>query len=149
MRPFDVIFDLDGTLTDGQKYVEMYLKNKPKRYDLFYQTIDLHGTHEVTINVLLNLYRAGCRIIFCTARGEEGRETTVKWLDKHLSELEEYKLYMKPKGDHRKDFVAKSEMLDQMFVDGYNPVLAFDDKPDVVSMYRKRGLVCYHVCDYI
>lgn len=148
MRTFDIVFDLDGTISDGRQYIEMYLKNKPKRYDLFYQTLDLHGTHEVTLNVLLNLYESGCRIIFCTARGREGEETTKRWLNKHLPDVK-YALYMKAKGDHRKDYVCKSEMVDQMIKDGFNPVLAFDDKPDVVNMYRKRGITCYHVTDYV
>jgi hypothetical protein len=144
----DVIFDLDGTVCDGQQYVELYLKNKPKRYDLFWQTLDLHGTHEVTLNVLINLYKSGCRIIFCTARSYDGEVQTRKWLEKHIPEIE-YKLYMRGSTDNRKDYIIKSELLDQIYADGFNPVLAFDDKPEVVDMYRKRGLTCYHVKDYV
>ena len=32
-------------------------------------------------------------------------------------------------------------MLDQMRRDGYDPVMAFDDRPSVVRMWREQGLV--------
>mgnify|MGYP001227777073 CR=1 FL=1 len=73
------------------------------------------------------------------------------FLDERYSELE-YKyididscLYMRPKGDYRKDFMVKRDLYKRMIVDGFNPVLVFEDKITVVEMWKEMGLKCLRV----
>ena len=54
-------------------------------------------------------------------------------------------LYMRPKGDYRKDFMVKRDLYKRMIVDGFNPVLVFEDKITVVEMWKEMGLKCLRV----
>ena len=57
-----------------------------------------------------------------------------------LDRFPTWPFYMRQEGDYRKDTIIKSEMLDKMRKDGYNPILAFDDRPAIVQMWRDRDL---------
>jgi len=52
---------------------------------------------------------------------------------------------MRPKGDFRKDFMVKRDLYNRMIVDGFNPVLVFEDKATVVEMWQELGLKCLKV----
>src|SRR3546814_4249731 len=42
--------------------------------------------------------------------------------------------------DTRPDHVVKEEILQQIIDDGYQPILAVDDRPSVVAMWRSKGI---------
>ena len=52
---------------------------------------------------------------------------------------------MRPKGDLRKDYMVKSDLLNKMIIDGFDPVLVFKDKATVVEMWQELGLKCFKV----
>ena len=54
-------------------------------------------------------------------------------------------LYMRSDKDFRPDDEVKSQMLDKMIEDGFNPTMAFDDRQRVVDMWRDRGLTVAQV----
>jgi hypothetical protein len=56
-------------------------------------------------------------------------------------------LYMRADGDHRPDFQVKGELLDRLIGDDWNPLMAFDDRDQVVKMWRQRGIPCAQVAD--
>jgi hypothetical protein len=97
--------------------------------------------HEDIVWMLRTFHAAGCTILIASGRGEEDRETTETWLRDVVGIDSLYsKLYMRPAKDYRSDDIIKSEILDQMHEDGYNPTIAVDDRQQVVDMFRSRGL---------
>ena len=54
---------------------------------------------------------------------------------------------MREDDDFRSDDVLKSEFLDTMRKDGFDPSVAFDDRQQVVDMWRARGLTCIQVAE--
>lgn len=68
---------------------------------------------------------------------------TRSWLDHH--EVMFDKLLMRKDKDYRQDCIIKKEMLDKLREEGYNPVVAFDDRQQVVDMWRENGLICCQV----
>ncbi|MFL2801403.1 MAG: hypothetical protein ACJ0DD_01390 [Paracoccaceae bacterium] len=42
----------------------------------------------------------------------------------------------------RPDPEVKSDLYDQMIIDGFKPIIVFDDRASVVNMWRSRGLRC-------
>ena len=51
--------------------------------------------------------------------------------------------YFRDDDDNRRDDVVKEEMYEQMLKDGYDPKLVFDDRQQVVDMWRSKGIrVC-------
>jgi hypothetical protein len=56
-------------------------------------------------------------------------------------------LYMRRRNDRRPDYIVKAELLDQLLADGYRPIMAFDDRDQVVKMWREKGVPCAQVAE--
>jgi hypothetical protein len=143
----DFIFDIDGTVAEGEFFVQ-YIKTKPKNWKLFFDTLHLHETIEQVLTVARSLHASGHNVLFVTARGNEGREQTVRWLHETAGMEGQYQaLYMRPEKDYRPDNIIKKEILDQMRLDGWSPVAAFEDRARVAKMWRDNGILCFHVAE--
>ena len=57
------------------------------------------------------------------------------------------RIYMRMTGDHREDFVVKEELLNMIIGDYCTEEIggAFEDRQQVVDMYRKRGFRAFQV----
>ena len=49
---------------------------------------------------------------------------------------------MRVDGDHRPDYLVKREAIERLRANGWDPVLAIEDRRQVVDMYRAEGLIC-------
>ena len=54
---------------------------------------------------------------------------------------------MRKEGDHRPDHIIKLELLAQIRSDGFEPIMAFDDRNSVVKMWRDAGIPCAQVAE--
>ncbi len=54
---------------------------------------------------------------------------------------------MRSEGDHRPDYKVKEELLGRILKDGFEPIMAFDDRDQVVKMWREAGVPCAQVAD--
>ena len=70
---------------------------------------------------------------------ENYRQVTEEWFI--LNNIPYSKLYMRKKNDFRRDDIVKAELLEQILQDGYDPILAIDDKANVAEMYRSFNIV--------
>lgn len=148
-----VIVDIDSTIADISHRLHMLPKltkedgsyePSGRCWDEFHAAaVDDKPIAEII--ELVELIAAAYPIILCTGRGEETREKTIAWLNKHGVFFDD--LYMRPYGDFRKDTVVKGEMLANLRADGYDPIMAFDDRTAVVKMFREAGVRCLQVCD--
>ncbi len=50
-------------------------------------------------------------------------------------------------GDRRPDYEVKEEMLQKIRDCGLDPKVAFEDRNQVVDMWRRNGLICYQVAN--
>ena len=57
------------------------------------------------------------------------------------------KLYMRKAGDHQDDSTLKLELLAKLRADGYEPIMAFDDRNRVVKMWRSVDIPCCQVAE--
>jgi len=138
------IFDIDGTIADN-KHRTHHLEKSPKDWDAYHAGVSLDVTfpHIETLAFRLSEHSP---IIYCTGRHEGQRQITEEWLlintlTKHAG------LYMRKEGDHRPDHIIKLELLEQIRADGYEPVMAFDDRNSVVKMWRDAGIPCAQVAE--
>lgn len=139
----DIIFDIDGTVANIDHRLD-YVKNHPRNYDAFGAGI-VHDTINESVKWLYDYVNTeDNRILFASGRSDEYFDVTEQWL--HDNEYYNYKkLYMRPAGDTRPDYVIKKELLDQMREDGYDPKICFDDRPSVVREWPKWGVFCFCV----
>jgi hypothetical protein len=54
---------------------------------------------------------------------------------------------MRKDKDYRPDTKVKAEMLETLRNQGFNPVMAFDDRPSVIRMWKEHGLTVADVGD--
>lgn len=128
------IFDIDGTLAK-------MTGRSPYDYTQVHTDVP---NHNITMIARL-LKQSGLPIILCSGRKEECREATQEWL-RNNSIPWDY-LYMRATGDNRKDSIIKKEIYDAHIKDKYNVLAVFDDRDQVVQMWRSLGLTCLQV-DY-
>lgn len=141
----DVIFDVDGTLADIS-HRRHFVASKPKNFGAFNRAM-VHDTPHYDIIELLNRHVVfGDRVLIASGRGEEDRNTTEKWLAIHNANSYQ-RLYMRPAKDYRSDDIIKEEILAQMRLDGYDPKLVYDDRDQVVAMWRRNGIRCLQVAE--
>ena len=132
-----IVVDIDGTIA---------LKSDRSPYD--YSRVYEDG---VQLNVATLLYTIEHypinppEIIFLSGRSEDCREETERWLDKKFY-MGGRKLFMRPSHDPlTPDFIVKDRLFDEYVADNYNVIGVFDDRRQVVQMWRSKGLTCLDV----
>jgi hypothetical protein len=138
----DIIVDLDGTVADCS-HRQHYVQSKPSNWKAFEAGIPHDTPHQHVIDLVNALYAAGWRVVLCSGRGEQSRDHSVTWLEKH--DVNYHALYMRARNDSRRDDIVKMELLDQIIADGYNPSFVLDDRDQVVVAWRARGIPCFQV----
>lgn len=134
-----IICDLDGTLTDTSHRLH-YVQGPKKDWDAFFDGIPDDPIVGPVADIV-DMYAAdGAAILLCSGRPEKCREKTQEWLNKN--DVEYTRLYMRPDDDRRPDHIVKSQILDGILADGYEPIFVLDDRASVVNMWRERGLTC-------
>lgn len=138
------IFDIDGTLADLTHRLH-HIQGERKNWDEFYSSCDLDSPIEPVITVMDSLIDQGFDVWHFTGRTESVWEKTKTWLLANTSHWDQ-PIVMRPDGDTRPDYVVKQEMLDNMLdVDRERLIGVFDDRQQVVDMWRRNGIKCFQV----
>jgi len=128
-----IIVDLDGTLCDCSHRTHLL----PVWND-FFSLMHLDPAIESTASVVKALNTSGKTILIVTARPDQYQQVSEDWLKSNGIHYD--KIYMRKTNDFRKDTVVKEEILQQILEDGYSPIMAFDDRPEVLEVWRSYGI---------
>jgi predicted kinase len=130
-----VLVDIDGTVA---------LMNGRSPYDMTRVGSDL--PNPAVIAAVRAMHAAGHAIVFCSGRDDSGRAETQAWLDLFVGVPYEA-LFMRAEGDSRKDSIVKREIFDTEIRDRWRVVGVFDDRQQVVRMWRALGLTVFQVAE--
>ena len=142
-----VIFDLDGTLALIDDRRDLSTKPNGKfDWDVFFNpdNISLDLPNQPVIDMANLLHKQGFRIFILSGRSDVTHQATVNWLNDngvwwdHLVMRPQNQLYL-PDND------LKQGWLDTIVKD--NVAMVFDDRNQVVDMWRQYGLTCFQVAD--
>ena len=143
-----IICDLDGTaalmdnrIKDRDEQVKKDGSNKNK-WNAFNRGFGLEPVNYPVLSTL-HAFKGSqpCEIVYLSGRSEEFRQRTDEWLGDNHFPLGE--LYMRPKGDYRRDDIFKKELSGN--IDLVRVLLVLDDRDQVVKMWRDMGLTCFQV----
>lgn len=142
--PRAAIFDMDGTLCDVSSLRHHVDRDHPdfsgrRRFDLFHGESHLCPPDQRALD-LHQRYRDDHRILVVTARSAEYAMHTLVWLEDHG--IEHDRLYMRERGDYRRDVEVKRDILDQIRQD-YDPVVAVDDNAAIIELWESEGLTTH------
>jgi hypothetical protein len=149
------IFDIDGVLADCSHRLH-FIQQEPKDWKRFYENSDKDEVIQPNKNTLRLLRNAlhGYQtrgILFVTGRSEAYRELTMNWLKKKVwgcfGNFYNDMLFMRKDGDFRPDWEVKKEIYEKELKDKYEILGVFEDRTQVVQMWRSLGLTCYQVCE--
>ena len=142
-----VIFDLDGTLALIDKRRDISTKDSGKMdWAKFFNpdNIDLDTPNQTVIDMANMLSKQGYLIYIFSGRSDKTEDATIAWLDKHnvnydILQMRPQGLVYKPDNDLKQDWlnVIKKDRV----------AMVFDDRQQVVDMWRKNGLTTFQVAD--
>lgn len=131
--PEAIIVDIDGTIA--------HMNGKRSPYDMdqvFWDDCDFVVREHIQYHS-----SKGRKIIFVSGRDDISYELTERWL-KSFDIPYDY-LFMRNTGDERKDSFVKEDIFNTHIKDIYSVFTVFDDRQQVVDMWRKLGLKCFQV----
>ena len=148
-----VIFDLDGTLAliDKRRALSQKMNGKMD-WDIFFDptNIDLDQPNTPVIKMAQMLKSQGFMIVIFSGRSKATKDATTQWLDRHDVPFDVIKMRPADRsiGGHfhfMKDSDLKQLWLDTIGKD--NVAMVFDDRNQVVDMWRQNGLPCFQVAE--
>ena len=143
-----VIFDLDGTLALIDSRRELSIGDDDKMdWDTFFnpKMISLDDPNQKVIDMLNMIDNTDkYQIWILSGRSDVTKDATIDWLNNHGINYDN--LIMRPqKHLYMKDSDLKQMWLDDIGVD--NVAMVFDDRNQVVDMWRQNGLTTFQVAD--
>lgn len=136
------VFDIDGTVANCSHRLHHIEK---KDWRAFFAACGGDAPIPHVIKLAQHLSRAGQCVIYVSGRSDECENLTSHWMLQNA--LPAGRLYMRKAGDYRQDNIVKAELLEALIADGYKPIMAFDDRNQVVKMWRAKGIPCAQVAD--
>ena len=136
--------DIDGTLADITHRVR-FLQEKPVNWKAFFAACPNDAPIPEVIEVVKSLNSFGNHVVMVTGRSDEVRNETERWLVEHGICFSA--VFMRKAGDHREDTIVKAELLDEILksVPLQSIGGVFEDRQQVVDMFRARGLRVFQV----
>ena len=159
------IFDLDNCIADDAwriPLVDWSAADSGKRYQAYHEACE--GDKTGNRHILMDHINNGDHLFFLTGRPNAVRQKTVAWLQKRLTEaldsgiitrIPTWGLLMRNDGDERRTVDIKRSQLQSLAGDWGQALSdctgAYDDREDIVEMYKHAGLpakvVCIHNVD--
>lgn len=144
MRIPTTIWDIDEVICKSWKpeYTDQFANGNFKEFEKGIPTYEPYGWAVIIINILL---KADIKIVFITARNENYRDQTEKWLMKHIGvNKSQYDLFMRPSNDDiTKDHVIKKAIWDKI-KNNYDVLFAIDDKKENAELWDVLGIPSLH-----
>jgi len=132
-KPSAYIFDVDGTLA--------LIKN---RGPFDWKKVGQDVLNVPVYRILDMVRQAGHKIIIFSGRDGICMKETKDWLALHNITWDHF--IMRPVGNSEKDSSIKLRMFNEI-KDDYNILGVFDDRDQVVHMWRSLGLTCFQVAE--
>lgn len=138
--------DIDGTVADCTHRLH-HISDGKHDWKAFFRDCVYDIPIPEVIKTINMLEEAGAMIIMVSGRSDEVREQTERWLI--CNNVHYWASYMRKAGDYRADNIVKAELLEQVLKDRgilmSDIVGVFEDRQQVVDMYREKGLRVFQV----
>ena len=136
------VFDLDQTVADSIHRLH-YIRKDPPDWTAYHQETFKDAPLPTLAIADAILQDHGHRVEFWSCRLEAGRRQTVKWLKAHLAKSRLYmpEVRLRHGSDRRSDVEIKWGFAQEH----ERPDVLFDDRPQVVEFFQRRGTQAFLV----
>lgn len=132
-----IVCDLDGTLCNVDHRLHHVRKEGKKDWKAFFEGLDSDTPNQWCADLVDSSNKI---VVFASGRPDDYKQRTRAWLEKWGFPTNH--LYMRCRGDHRQDYVAKEIILDFEILTRFRPFFFIDDRKQIVDLWRSRGYVC-------
>jgi len=139
-----IIFDVDGTLMDVEHRRKFVDGSQQVDWPAFEAATVDDTRHEHIFEIAECLKDGGHSIVIVSARKEYQREITEKQLSATMGVFWDY-LFMRPDDSYEPDHDFKRRVLAELIKADWKPDMVFDDRDQVVDMWRAAGIPCLQV----
>lgn len=148
MTEFVIFCDLDGTLFDCEHRQHHVQGPGKKNWKAFFEAMGDDSINQ-NLNLVLHALKGTYDIVFVSARPDNYRGLTMRCLlEKGGWYKDEYQIFMRKEGDFRQDNLVKAELLAEIRAKKMEPLVVFDDRKQVVEMWRANDVLCAQVADH-
>lgn len=137
-KPKAIIVDVDGTIAQ-----------KGDRGPFDWKKVGSDKPRRTIISIIKSFaWASGMTVVFLSGRDSVCRKETEDWLLEHygFNISDKFCLKMRAEGDSRKDSIIKEELF-WPITEKYDVVAVFDDRPQVVRMWKDLGLTVIDVSE--
>lgn len=136
-----IICDLDGTMAN------MNGRDPYNAGESGNDTVNHAVLRAVSGSVFVDAGRPAT-VIFMSGRQEKDRKVTELWLTFNVAPfILDWELFMRPTRDQRSDAIVKGELYRRHVAERYNVLMAFDDRDQIVALWRSLGIPTFQVRD--
>lgn len=128
--------DVDNTLSDAT-HREHFLQNGKKNWKGFFDAMGDDPINQWCLDLISGMIN-NYQVLICSARPDNYRPQTIKWLDKNNVPFN--KLIMRPRNDSRRDDIVKEIMYEFEVKTKYNLLFSVDDRKQVIDRIRSHGV---------
>ena len=140
-----IIFDVDGTIADVE-HRRHFVSQKPSDWKSFREQTKFDTPVQWVCDIAKRFIAQGDNVAFFSARNESERSITEAQINEWIGKGHQG-LFLRPDGDFRRDDEFKSDLANKFEEVGGKIDIVFDDRNQVVDMWRARGTTCVQVAD--
>lgn len=127
-----IIVDIDGTLAHTSGNRGWYEYDKVHLDDV-----------DIVVGGIVTRFSVDTAILIVSGREDNCKDITIEWLKANNIPFEQ--IFMRKTGDQRKDSIVKEEIFWEHIYPKYNVLGVFDDRNQVVKMWRNLGIKTFQV----
>lgn len=140
-----IIFDVDGTIADVE-HRRHFVSQKPSDWKSFREQTKFDTPVQWVCDIAKRFIAQGDNVAFFSARNESERSITEAQINEWIGKGHQG-LFLRPDGDFRRDDEFKSDLANKFEEVGGKIDIVFDDRNQVVDMWRARGTTVVQVAD--
>ena len=142
IRPYVYIVDIDNTVASHEglrsPFDWMSVDKDIPRVDVIRVVKAVSGSHHGSVRA---------KLVFLSGRDEVCRQSTTQWLKEHVTDYQTPELHMRPEGSTEKDYDVKKKLYLDHIHNEYTVLGVFDDRSQVVRLWRDLGFTVFNVGD--
>ena len=140
------VVDLDGTLANTDHRAHHVAKIGFRNFEAFYNEMDKDTVNPWCLALVKSLIKNQIIVVLLSARPKRYDVQTIQWLDDQglMAAMADgwVRLRLLGRDDHTPDHHLKQEWLNKHPDHRASILFAVDDRPRVISMWRKEGVTC-------
>lgn len=137
MKPC-IIVDVDGTLANCDWRTHHYEGMENPDWDLIASLGRFDMVYPYIMQIVQSFKSEGIAVVLLTARHEKARPETMEFIKRWGIPFDE--LMMRADDDVRPDAEMKADHVERMMINGFHPLFALEDNPNVVKMLLMHNI---------